>query len=87
MIDAGLFVPLSRSEQREVADLLARRKLSIDGQGVKKLLLNEARRPDSMGARLAKEVTDFASRNPEAIQTLGTLARAVLNGRPSQMRR
>jgi len=86
MTETGLFVPLSASELQEVAGLLVRRKLSIDGQGLKKLLLNEARRPDALGTRLAREAMDFASNNPEAVRTLETLARAVLTGRSPYMR-
>lgn len=81
MTSTGLFVPLSGSELREIAALLARRNLSIDGQGVKNFLLKEARKPTATGARMVREALDFASNNPEAVQTLGKLARAALSGR------
>lgn len=76
----GVFVPFSSTEEKQVFDALGRRGYSMDGAGLRRFIIEEARRPGSQFQRLFQEATGFVERNPEAVRTLGHLARALVAG-------
>ena len=73
---AGVFVSLHPQEYAQLLAALQRRGLPTDGTGARVLLL-EAARP-SGAAKVARAAMDYAAQNPEAVRTLGSLARAFL---------
>jgi hypothetical protein len=78
---AGFFVPLADWEARRVARMLQARGLAPDGQGIREFLLLESKRKPSTVGRIAQEAATFAERNPDAIRTLGDVARVLLDVR------